>query len=213
MSKTVDQPVDSEMAEFATKFFNELMPKRKTFGPSVKANLELIGCMTVIQKAEVKRKWMASARTGVNGVEEHEAYPAPIPAEQPPIETNDEEAQRLREITSDTPYGTSGEQSSNGKTNGFKFCAKENKRVPESICEDCPDQAACEERGYFIKECKIFDDTLGGIIFQAVLKEQAGTSDPKLVPPDKFQAVLIRLNEAVDQQNAQANIVDFTPKP
>jgi hypothetical protein len=200
-SQDEDDPA-AYKAKVAQEVYDRIYPTRKLFAEHVKTNIEIIrDDMTPIQRAGLKTKWLRSARdkNGLNGVKHGERWPLDKPEEQ---ETAGEDMQGQEENAAAAGEQKQNGQSTNGKTNGFKFCVKLNKRIPESVCEDCPDRSACEERDYFLKECKIFDDMLGGIVFQAVLREIAGVSDPKQVPPDQFQAVLIKLNEAVDQKNA-----------
>jgi hypothetical protein len=197
-SQDEDDPA-AYKAKVGQEVFDRIYSTRKLFAEHVKTNIEIIrDDMVPIQRASLKTKWLRSAREEVNGVKKNEPWPLDVPPAEVPGEETLETSSETDANEETKPNG----QTQNGKTNGFKFCAKENKRVPQSLCDDCPDHAACEKRDAFLRDCKFFDNELGGIIFQAVLRDIAGTSDPKLVPPEKFQAVLIRLNEAVDQQNA-----------
>jgi len=207
----------AKLAEIATELFNELRGQRKLFGPNVRGRIEVIlNHMTEFQRQEIKRKWRESAAKAVNGVKKDEPFPGdvaaanPEPTEEDPEDTPEDKGAASSSgdpdgipSTSSESSGETGEPETNGQ-NGFTYCPKKDgAKVPEAVCEDCPDYQKCEDEKYFFAEIKVFNETLGPILVKHIIREKCGDSDHKKVPVGERQDVLIALNAALDDMNNQ----------
>lgn len=187
----------------AEKIFNQIRVTRKLFAANIKANVDVIrDDMTAIQKVDLKAKWLRSSREEVNGVEKGEVWPLDEPAASPPPSEEVPESSSGDTLGGESISSESSSGTENGKTNGFTFCPKTGQRPPEALCENCVDKQDCEETKHFLSECRIFEDTLGSIIFRSIVRNIVGDADPKKVPISQFTDVLVDLNAAVDQKNA-----------
>jgi len=198
----------AKLAEIATELFDELRGQRKLFGPNVRGRIEVIlNHMTEFQRQEVKRKWRESAVKGVNGVKKDEPFPGDVAAASPPPPEEDPEEtpedKGAASPSGETESTTGSSPSTNGQ-NGFTYCPKKDgAKVPEAVCEDCPDQLKCAEEKYWQGEIAFFNKKLGPIIVNHIIREKCGDSDHKKVPVDQRQDVLIALNAALDDMNNQ----------